>query len=72
MIDVIGTEVLAACGSIIATSATLTGMFYKRIQHSETKFHGALDDMNKKLNRIDKNLAVNTAFIEQMLRQKER
>jgi hypothetical protein len=72
MLDVAGAEIITACGSIIATSATLTGMFYKRIQSSENKFHKAFDEMNKKLNRIDINLAVNTAFIDQLLKQKER
>lgn len=72
MVDIAGTEFITACGSIIATSVTLTGMFYKKIQSIENKFHFSFDEMSKKLNRIDKNLAVNTAFIDQLLKQKER
>lgn len=72
MLDIACPEVITACGSIIATSATLTGMFYKRIQGSENRFQLAFDSMNEKLNKIDKNLAVNTAFIDQLLKQKER
>jgi hypothetical protein len=70
MLDGAGADLMAACGSIVATSATLTGMFYKRIQSSENKFHSALEELNKKLNRIDKNLAVNTAFIDQILNKR--
>jgi hypothetical protein len=70
--DAANSEVMTACASIFATTATLTGLFFKRIQQSENKLHDAIDDVNEKLNRIDKNLAVNTAFIEQLLKQKER
>jgi hypothetical protein len=70
MLEMAGVEVMAACGSIVATSATLTGMFFKRIQKSENKFQLAIDTLSTKLNRIDKNLAVNTAFIDQLLKKK--
>jgi hypothetical protein len=65
-------EVIAAGGTLVATAFTFSRLFFKKINSIEQQFVIGFEKVNHKLNKIDKNLAVNTAFIDQILKQKER
>lgn len=69
MVDIPYSELIAAGSSLVATSVTFSRIFFKRVKVIEDKFVCGFEKLNDKLNRIDKNLAVNTAFIDQILKK---
>lgn len=71
-------QLVTAFGSIVATGITLSKIFFRRVETMEKTFSNRVDSLGgniekiqENLSRIDKSLAVNTAFIDQILHRGE-
>lgn len=65
MIDFTFQEIATISGSIITGIGAVSGFFFKRF----TLVMSRIESINAKLADIDKNLAVNTAFINEILKK---
>jgi hypothetical protein len=65
MIDITFHELVTICGSALAGIGAVSGFFFKCFQNVMKK----IESINFKLADIDKNLAVNTAFINELLKK---
>jgi hypothetical protein len=65
MIDITFQELFTLCGSILTGIGVVSGFFFKKFAVVMSK----IESMDFKLADIDKNLAVNTAFINEILKK---
>lgn len=61
-------ELFTCIGSIVATSFTFSKMFFSRLNKLENSFRESIEKLNDQLQAMDKNLAVNSAIIDQYLK----
>jgi len=66
--DITIKEIMTCVGSIIATSFTFSKMFFSRLNKLENSFGESIEKLNDQLQNMDKNLAVNSAIIEQFMK----
>lgn len=62
-------QVITGIGTIVATGFTFSKIFFRRVDTIEKVFKESIDKLNDNLSRIDKNLAVNTALIDQVIKK---
>lgn len=67
--DQILLNVISTAGTALATGVTLSKLFFSRISELEKAWVSFSDKVNRKLNDLDKNLAINMTIIEQLKEQ---
>lgn len=72
MYDVSTYQVIGSLCTLVVTGITFSKIFFKRVDTLEATFKSSVTSINDNLIRVDKNLAVNTALIDQILKKGSR
>lgn len=63
-------QVIGSLATVIGTGISLSNIFAKKLDGLEKTLTTAIDETNKKIAKLDKNIAIHGVLIEQILKQK--